>query len=107
MPLYVNTTNLTEVANDINSRRQSISELYSGEIKSILRESENAIKASGLNFDELSALYDGIFYNLDAKLYNIHHVLTNKIIPSYETLGENLGKAFNNDFAEQMKDLIS
>ena len=106
MSLYVNTDDLKAIANEIDQKKQGISDLYQGEIKSILKESENVIVSSGLDFNELTLLYDAIFYNLDAKLYNICHVLSNKVAPSYDNLSTNIAKAFNEDFANQMKDLM-
>ena len=106
MSLYVNTSELKGVANEIATKRQAISDLYQGEIKSILTESETALVSSGLNFNELGALYDAIFNNLDAKLFNMHNVLSKKIATSYDDLGENLAKAFNKEFAEEMSKLI-
>ncbi len=106
MATYVNTNDLRDIAKEIASRQQAISDLYQNNIKSILKMSEGVMKFSGLDFEEICGLYDAIFYNLDAKLYNIHHMLEGKIATNYESLDASVSKAFNEDFAQQMKDIM-
>ena len=106
MSVYVNVDELRGVANDLKTRKQAISDIYESKIKPALTSSEEAIVASGINFNDFIKTFNTIFNNLDGRLDNLVNVLNNKIIPNYDQLGSSIASSFNNDFASQMSNIL-
>ena len=104
---FVNTDELKEVAININTKREEISSLYKNSITKILTESKDAIAVSGVNYDEFITKFGKTFEALDERLEELSSVLTNKIIPNYDEINVQIKSAFNNDFANQMNELVS
>ena len=106
MSVYVDLDELKEVANEIKTRKEAISSIYNSKIKPALKNSEEAIVASGLNFSDFTETFNTIFASLDGRLNNLVDVLDKKIIPNYSELSLNISNAFNNEFASEMSNIL-
>ncbi len=106
MALTVSTEELRQVAEDLRNKKEEILNIYNTKIISILEESKEAISASGLNFDDFKSTFSQVFGRIDTKITSLSNALTNTIIPKYDELNSYVGNAFNNDFANQMGELL-
>lgn len=104
--LKVNTEGLKSVAQDMNAKRDEIMNIYNGTLKQIIESSKECISTSGLDFDSVNFVFERTFKNLDTSISQLSDVLLNKIIPSYEELSAEIRYAFNNEFAEEMSNLL-
>ena len=106
MNLQVSVEDLRQVANNLLSEKDKISDIYNKKIVSILDNSKDAISASGVNFDEFRTTFSNVFSRLSTNLENLSNALTNEIIPKYNDLNSFVGKSFNVDFANEMNSLL-
>lgn len=103
---FVDTTGLQSVAKNINTKRDEISSLYKNSITKILNESKEAISVSGINFDDFLSKFGKTFEALDTRLAELSDVLVKQIIPNYDNLNISIKEAFNNQFAEEMNNIL-
>lgn len=103
----VKTDEIRQIANNINSKREEINGVFKTDVLPVLNSSEDCLKVSGLNYDEVINAFNNLFNSLDGQLNNLTDVLINKVIPSYENVSEVIKKYFNADFAEQMSKAIA
>lgn len=104
--LKVSTEGLKSVAQDMNSKKEEIMNIYNGTLKQIIESSKECISTSGLDFDAVNSVFARTFKNLDTSISQLSDVLLNKIIPSYEDLSSDIRYAFNNEFADEMSKLL-
>lgn len=104
---YVSTEGLKEIANNINTKRDEIATLYKNSITKVLTESKDAISISGINFDEFLSKFGKTFETLDTRLGELSNVLVNQIIPNYDEINVQIKQIFNQDFANQMNDILN
>lgn len=97
---------LRMAAIDIKNKRDSIMNAYESTIKKILNQSEECIKEAGQDYNEVTSNFKNLFSSFDASITELTDVLTNKIIPNYEDLIENINNSFNHKFASEMKRIL-
>ena len=104
--LKVNAEGLRSVAQDMNVKKEEIMNIYNGSLKQIIESSKQCIATSGLDFDQVNAVFAQTFADLDVNISALTDALVNKIIPSYEDLSNEIRVAFNTEFADQMSSLL-
>ncbi len=104
--LYVSIDDLKNVAQRLLVEKEEFMNIYNSKVKAIIDESKEAIIVSTLDFDEVSRQFQNAFTNLATNLSELSDALTTKIIPQYENLDTSVTKAFNTDFANQMRDIF-
>ena len=104
--LKVDASGLRSVAQDINTKREEIMNVYTGSLKQIIESSKQCISTSGLDFDQVNSVFAKTFSSLDSSLAELSDVLINKIIPSYEDLSSEIRSAFNSEFADQLSSIL-
>ena len=106
MALYVKSDDLRGVAASLKQKKEEVSRIYNTYVKSLLAESESAIKVSGVDFNEINTQFQKAFTNLETNLDNLSNALTNQILPKYDNLSISIKNAFNNNFASQMNEIL-
>jgi hypothetical protein len=106
MTSVINTSNLQDVAKNINTKRDEILSLYKNSITKILNESKDAISISGINFDDFLSKFGKTFEALDSRLGELSEVLVNQIIPNYDELNMSIKEVFNKQFADEMNNIL-
>ena len=107
MSLYVKSDELRAVAISLKQKEEKINNIYNNQIKSLLAESEEAIKVSGVDFNEINTQFQKAFTALATNLDNLSNALTNQILPKYDNLSISIKNAFNNNFANQMNEILN
>ena len=104
--LKVNADGLRSVAQDMNTKKDEIMNIYNGTLKSIIESSKTCISTSGLDFEQVNSIFAKTFADLDSSITELSDALVNKIIPSYEDLSVEIRAAFNTEFADQMSSIL-
>ena len=104
--LKVNAEGLKSVAQDMNAKKEEIMNIYNGSLRQIIESSKQCIATSGLDFDQVNAVFAQTFADLDTNISALTEALVYKIIPSYEDLSAEIRTAFNTEFVDQMSSLL-
>ncbi len=98
----IKTADIKQVANNIDKKRDEIYNVYKESILTILNNSQDILKVSGLTYDELIASFNELFTNLDNQLSGLVRFLTNNVITSYEKSSDAIARNFNQKLADQV-----
>ena len=102
----INTKELKQVVNSILTKKGNVDTIYNDNIKKILLNSRACITESGLSYDQLENKFNKLMQDFDKSVSDLIDVLQYKIIPGYEDLTEGLRSTFNNNFKNQMEELL-
>ena len=86
----VDTSALREIVTNMNSQKEELIKIYNSIIKPVLESSKECIKVSGIDFEEVEQLFATIFNNVSYNVNNLSNELTNKIIPNYENVNNQI-----------------
>lgn len=107
MNINIDTTQVSNIATNINKRRVEISEIYHNKILPILKTSEDCLKVSGLSYDEVVTSFNTVFDSLNEKLNNLTDDLNTKVIPQYESSATVVSRMFNDEFADKVREAMA
>ena len=96
-----------EVARGIDSKREEMHNTYASKVQPLLKSIEECLTVSGVSYDEIISSFDGVFNGLDKNLSNLYSALNDKIIPQYEESMSVVTRIFNNDFASELRSVLS
>ncbi len=105
--IVVKTEEIRQIAQNINAKREEIKNVYSANVLPILNSSEECLKVSGLNYEEVLQSFNSLFNSLDAQLNSLSDVLVNKVIPGYENVSDVIKKLFNSTLADQISQAMT
>ena len=80
---------------------------FTSKILPVLNSSEECLKVSGLNYEEVQKSFNDVFNKLDGRLTDLSRALTDKIIPGYENASDVIRQMFNTEFAEELQKALS
>ena len=80
---------------------------YASKVQPLLKSIEECLTVSGVSYDEIISSFDGVFNGLDKNLSNLYSALNDKIIPQYEESMSVVTRIFNNDFASELRSVLS
>lgn len=103
----VNKDGIIQIAQNIDSRRQDIMDVYKSKILPILQSSSECLSVSGLDYEDVIKSFDNVFNSLDTQITDLYRALTDKIIPSYENSSNIIRQLFNSEFAEELSKILS
>ena len=104
--VIVDAAGLQQVSTRLAENSDKIYSLYTNDIVSVLKASEEELKISGLNFDNVYESFKKMFTGLHSQINELVDALNNTIIPGYEASAQSISSMFNSDFAGQMNDLL-
>ena len=97
---------LKYIASNITEKRREIMDTYNSSLKGLLIESDKCLRQAGKSFEEEDMEFKRLFTAFDKSVTELTEVLTNKIIPGYENLSEELRHLFNKQFAGEIARLL-
>ena len=103
----VKTDEIRQIAQNISTRREEIKNVYTTDILPILNSSEECLKVSGLNYEEVLQSFSSLFNSLDTQLNSLSDVLINKVIPNYDGVSDVIKRLFNTTLADQMSQALT
>lgn len=98
---------IIQIAQNIDTRRQEIYDVYKTQIVPILKSSEECLSVSGLNYDDVIKSFENVFNSLNTQITDLYKALTDKIIPNYENTSNIIRQLFNSEFAEELSGILS
>ncbi len=96
-----------EVARGIDAKREEMHNTYASKVQPLLKSIEECLTVSGVSYDEIINSFNGVFNGLDRNLSNLYSALNDKIIPQYEESMSVVTRIFNNDFASELRSVLS
>ena len=105
--LIVDTDGIRDVANGISGKKEEMLNIYKTQILPMLNSSKDYLDTAGLDFDAVISAFQDVFGSLDGQLGDLSTTLTDKVIPQYEETSAAVTEMFNNQFANDMSDLLA
>jgi len=102
----VTTADLRKVLASLKSERDSLSKVYSSEVKGVLESSQQCFQVAGLDYSSITGAIDNTFKTLNTNLTSLIDVLENDVIKNYDELLDALRQKFGAQFASQMQSLL-
>lgn len=102
--LKIDMEELKKIVGAIRQKKNMIIDIYEKQIKKILYKSMQYI-SDGQNYVEEEKL-KALFSKFDNDMTNLEETLVNKIIPIYESLFDDVKGIFNDQFANEMQNLL-
>ncbi len=105
--IKINTSEVRTIANRLDSKKEEMMNTYKNRLVPLLKSSEECLKVSSLSYDEVISSFDSVFNTLNQRMTELTDILKNKIIPEYENSANVISQSFNNNFAEEMRSILS
>lgn len=104
--VIVNTSNLREVASSIIAKKDEIMDIYNNSIIKLVTESEAKLTNKESEIIDIEESLKKLFLQFDTNVAELTYLLTNKIIPNYDNLSNDVKSLFNDKFANRLNDLL-
>ena len=105
--IKINTSEVRAIADRLDSKKEQILNVYKNRLIPLIQSSEDCLKVSNLSYDEVIDSFNSVFNALDQRMNELTNVLRNKIIPEYENAASAIRNSFNNNFADEMRSILS
>ena len=104
--VFVNANELQNVLASLKKQREVLSNEYKESICDILEESSSCLEIASVDITEINNSFRDVFNDIDTNLEALINVLENKVIKNYTDLSDAIKNSFNNDFKNQLDEIM-
>ena len=94
------------VLNNLKAQNELIKNTFKNEIVNVLQLSESCLSVAGLDYSKIYDSLNETFTKVDERFINLINALDGVVIKNYNQTSDTVSKMFNNDFANQLSDLL-
>ena len=100
--IYLETTDLENIASGLKTKGNSIKEEYTTNCYSALKMGNSCLEVSGLDTDKFFESLNTIYTNISDRCNSLANFITNNVIPNYDQVSKVITDNFDNELGKEL-----